>query len=76
MTGWVWAGIIIGLVIVALAVGIPYFLTHRTMHDPYDRSEGRAYLEGKRRWLRHRTQAGLPKQAARKRRVRWYAGGS
>lgn len=69
MTGWVWAGIIVGLVIVALAVGIPYFLTHRTMHDPYDRSEGSAYLEGKRRWLRRRAMADLPKQAAGKRRL-------
>lgn len=47
MTGWVWAGIIMGLVIVALAVGIPYFLTHKTMSSPHDLSEGRAYLRDK-----------------------------
>jgi hypothetical protein len=74
MTGWVWAGIVMGLVIVALAVGIPYFLTHRTMHDPYDRSEGRAYLERKRRWLWRRATADRPEQAAGKRRIRWHAG--
>lgn len=76
MTGWVWAGIIIGLVIVALAVGIPYFLTHRTMHPPYDRSEGRAYLEGKRRLLQRRAAAGLPEQTSGKRRLRWHTGRS
>lgn len=76
MTGWVWTGIIVGLVIVALAVGIPYFLTHRTMHDPYDRSEGSTYLEGKRRWLRRRAMADLPKQAAGKRRLGRHAGRS
>ena len=71
MTGWVWAGIIIGLAIVALAVGIPYLLTHRTMHPPYDRSEGRAYLQGKRTWVRRRAAAGQPEDASRKRRLEW-----
>jgi len=76
MTGWVWAGIMIGLVIVVLAVGIPYFLTHRTMHEPYDRSEGRAYLEGKRKWWQRRALAGLSEQAAGERRPRWHTGRS
>lgn len=57
MTGWVWAGIIIGLAIVVLAVGIPYILTHKTMRDPYDRSEGRAYVQRKWRWMRRRAEA-------------------
>jgi hypothetical protein len=71
MTGWVWAGIIIGLAIVALAVGIPYFLTHRTMHPPYDRSEGRAYLQGKRKWMRRHAAAGQSEEAPRRRRLEW-----
>jgi hypothetical protein len=57
MTGWVWAGIIIGLAIVVLAVGIPYILAHKTMRDPYDRSEGRAYVQRKWRWMRRRAEA-------------------
>ncbi len=57
MTGWVWAGIIIGLAIVVLAVGIPYILTHKTMRDPYDHSEGRAYVQRKWRWMRRRAEA-------------------
>lgn len=51
MTGWVWGGIIIGVAIVALAVGIPYFLTHRGMRSPHDVSDSRAYLRTRRRWL-------------------------
>ncbi|MBV9205866.1 MAG: hypothetical protein JO037_10805 [Actinobacteria bacterium] len=54
MTGWVWGGIIIGIVIVALAVGIPSMLTHRRMHPPHDLSEGQDYVQAKRRWLRRR----------------------
>lgn len=78
MTGWVWAGIIIGLAIVALAVGIPYSLTHKTMRSPHDLSEGRAYLRGKRRWMQQRrAAAGQPEEAARRRRfLRWQAGRS
>lgn len=71
MTGWVWAGIIIGLVIVALAVGIPYFLTHKKMRSPHDLSEGRAYLQGKRRWMQRQAVAGQPEQAPRRRRLEW-----
>lgn len=65
------AGIIMGLVIVALAVGIPYFLTHKTMSSPHDLSEGRAYLWDKRRWMRRRAAAGLPQDAPRRRRLEW-----
>ena len=75
MTGWVWAGIIIGLAIVALAVGIPYLLTHRTMRPPYDRSEGRAYLQDKRRWARRRAAAGQNDEAPRRRRLQWRQAG-
>jgi hypothetical protein len=55
MTGWVWLGIIIGLVVVALAVGIPYLLTHQAMRDPHDLSDSHAYIEAKRRWRRQRS---------------------
>lgn len=71
MTGWVRARIILGLVIVALAVGIPYFLTHKTMSSPHDLSEGRAYLRDKHRWMRRRGVAGLPQDAPRRRRLEW-----
>lgn len=71
MTGWVWAGIIMGLAIVALAVGIPYALTHKTMRSPHDQSEGRAYLQRKRRWMQRQAATGQPEEAARKRRLVW-----
>ncbi len=48
--GLVWGGIVIGIVIVALAVGIPYFYTHKRMREPRDLSDSRAYLAAKRRW--------------------------
>jgi hypothetical protein len=60
MTGWVWLGIIIGLAIVALAVGIPYALTHKTMRSPHDLSEGKAYLHDKRRWRQRGAAASSP----------------
>lgn len=75
MTGWVWAGIIIGLAIGALTVGIPYFLTHRTMRSPYDQSEGRAYLRSKRRWMQRHAAADQPEEAARRRRLEWRRAG-
>jgi hypothetical protein len=56
-TGWVLVAGITGLAIVVLAVGIPYVLTHKTMRDPYDRSEGRTYLQRKGRWLWRRAEA-------------------
>lgn len=37
--------VVIGLIIVLAAVGIPYYLTHRRMHPHHDLSEGQAYLE-------------------------------
>jgi hypothetical protein len=55
--GWVLVASITGLAIVALAVGIPYVLTHKGMRDPYDRSEGRTYLQRKWRWMRRRAEA-------------------
>lgn len=39
-----WVSTVAGLVIVLLAIGIPYWLTHRRMR-PHDLSEGRAYLD-------------------------------
>lgn len=55
MTGWVWLGIIIGLAIVALAVGIPYVLTHQVMREPRDLSDSQAYIQEKRRWRRRKS---------------------
>jgi hypothetical protein len=64
VTGWVWAGIFIGLAIVILAVGIPYLLAHKGMHASYDRSEAEDYLRAKRRWRRGpHTRPGRPEQA-------------
>ena len=37
--------IVIGLVIVVLAVGTPYFLTHRRMRNQHDSAEAQAYAE-------------------------------
>lgn len=54
MGGWAWGGLVIGLVIVVLAVGIPFFLTHRRMREPRDVSDSRAYLRARRRWVRQR----------------------
>jgi hypothetical protein len=45
-----WIGVIIGLVIVALAVGIPFYLTHRRMREPHDVSDSREYLRARRAW--------------------------
>ena len=42
--GWAWGGVLIGVVIVALAVGIPYFMTHRRMREHHDVSDSRYYL--------------------------------
>jgi hypothetical protein len=46
MTPIVWMAVILGVIIVALAVGIPYYLTHRRMSEPIDHGPGEAYLEG------------------------------
>ena len=64
MVGWLVLGIIIGLAIVAFAVGVPYLITHKGMRSPYDRSnrsEARAYFHGKRR--RQRQEDAAPPQA-------------
>jgi hypothetical protein len=70
MTGWVWAGIFIGLAIVVLAVGTPYLITHKGMRSPDDRrnrDEARAYFRGKRRWQRNKnTVVGQPEKAGSK----------
>lgn len=47
--GWAWGGVLIGVVIVALAVGIPYFMTHRRMRDHHDVSDSRHYLRARRK---------------------------
>jgi hypothetical protein len=39
-----WISIVAGLLIVLLAVGIPYWLTHRRLR-PHDLTEGQAYLD-------------------------------
>ena len=46
---WAWGGVIIGVVIVALAVGIPFFMTHRRMREHHDVSDSRHYLRGRRK---------------------------
>jgi hypothetical protein len=47
--GWVWGGVLIGVVIVALAVGVPYFMTHRRMREHHDVSDSRYYLRARRK---------------------------
>ena len=64
MGGWAWGGLVIGLVIVALAVGIPYFLTHRRMREPRDVSDSRAYLRARRRWAWRRRVPAVPPPGA------------
>lgn len=39
-----WISIAAGLLIVLLAIGIPYWLTHRRLR-PHDLTEGQAYLD-------------------------------
>ena len=65
MSGGDWAilAVIIGVVIVALAVGVPYLLTHRSMHPPHDLSEGRRYLRFKRSSRRRDTVAEPPTES-------------
>lgn len=46
---WAWGGVIIGVVIVALAVGIPYYLTHWRMREHHDVSDSRQYLRARRK---------------------------
>jgi hypothetical protein len=64
MTGLVWVSIIAGLLLVVLAVGIPYLLTHKGMRAPHDLSEGQHYIRTKHRWMRRRrAAAGQPQRA-------------
>jgi hypothetical protein len=63
--GWALGSFVIGLAILVLAVGVPYFLTHRRMRDPHDTSDSRAYLRTRRRWLRRRASAVSGPAAAR-----------
>ena len=66
MSGLAWVGLAVGLVIVAVAVGIPFFLTHRRMREPHDVSDSRAYLRDRRRWAwRRRVAAASQPGAAR-----------
>jgi hypothetical protein len=55
--GLAWGSLVIGLVIVVLAVGIPYFLTHRRLRHPRDVSDSHGYLRTRRRWVRRRSSA-------------------
>jgi len=45
MTAAVWIAIILAVVVVSLAIGIPYFLTHRRMADHFEHAKSEAYLE-------------------------------
>jgi hypothetical protein len=58
MDGLAWVAFAIGLVIVILAVGIPFFLTHRRMREPLDVSDSHDYLRVRRRWVWQRRVAG------------------
>jgi hypothetical protein len=42
----VWVAIVLAVVIVSCAIGIPYWMTHRRMAEHYDHTPGEAYLEG------------------------------
>ena len=52
--GLAWGSLVIGLAIVVLAVGIPYFLTHRRMRHQREVSDSRAYLRNRRKWVGRR----------------------
>lgn len=51
MNSLAWTGLAIGLVIVALAVGIPYFHTHRRMREHHDVTDSHSYLRERRSGL-------------------------
>ncbi len=53
--------IALGLLIVAVAVGLPYWRTHRRMREHYDKTEARGYLRAKDR----ADEGVLPDQPAR-----------
>jgi hypothetical protein len=58
MDGLAWGALAIGLVIAALAVGVPYYFTHRRMRAHHDVSDSHEYLRGRRRLLWQRRVAG------------------
>ena len=64
MSGLAWVGLAIGLVIVAAAVGIPFFLTHRRMREPHDVSDSRAYLRERHKWAWRRRVAATSRPGA------------
>ena len=43
------ASIAVGLIIVAVVVGYPYWRTHHRMREPYDKTEAHGYLDAKER---------------------------
>ncbi len=40
-----WVSIAVGLLIVCIAVGYPYWRTHHRMREHYDRTEAKTYFE-------------------------------
>jgi hypothetical protein len=70
MSGLAWGALVIGLAIVVLAVGIPFFLTHKRMREPHDVSDSRAYLRARRTWVWRRriAAASQPEATGRDRR--------
>ena len=64
MSGLAWAGLAIGLVIVAAAAGIPFFLTHKRVREPHDVSDSRAYLRERRKWAWRRRAAATSQSGA------------
>ena len=69
MTPIVWVAVILGVIIVALAVGVPYYMTHRRMSEHIDHGPGEAYLAGTGR-TRADLAAGRPGRAFRRRSAR------
>jgi hypothetical protein len=45
MTPAVWIAIILAVVVVGFAIGIPYFLTHRRMKDHFEHDHSETYIE-------------------------------
>ena len=63
MTALVWGAIFGGLAIVILAIGIPYYITHRHWRPHYDHFEGQRYLQAKRRWYQRHPRSRIPQAA-------------